>query len=160
MKQLWRNLALVSALFALLFAVLLTLSQIMYTTTGPLDTPALTAMRQQLDQEPDNTALQEQIRELDLLSRKVYFTGRHQIETGTWILLFASLVLIFSLRMLYAEYKSLPGKELDPFDAWIMQSLSRKYLGYGRGVAIPFSHPFTLRDRGFGRQRVRNRTDG
>lgn len=136
MKQLWRNLALVSALFALLFAVLLTLSQIMYTTTGPLDTPALTAMRQQLDQEPDNTALQEQIRELDLLSRKVYFTGRHQIETGTWILLFASLVLIFSLRMLYAEYKSLPGKELDPFDAWIMQSLSRKYLGYGGALIL------------------------
>ncbi|MGE4567863.1 MAG: PQQ-binding-like beta-propeller repeat protein [Bacteroidales bacterium] len=131
MKQLWRNLALVSALFALLFAVLLTLSQIMYTTTGPLDTPALTAMRVQLDLEPDNTALQEQIRELDLLARKVYFTGRHQIETGTWILLFAALVLIVSLRMLYAEYKSLPGKELDPFDAWIMQSLSRKYLAYG-----------------------------
>lgn len=131
MKLLWRNLAVVSALFALLFAVLLVLSQIMYTTTGPLDTPALTALREQLDQEPDNTALQEQIRELDLLSRKVYFTGRHQIETGTWILMITSLMLFISLRMLYARYKSLPAKELDPFDAWIMQSMSRKYLGYG-----------------------------
>ena len=131
MKQLWRNIAVISAAFAVLFAVLLALNQILYTSSAPLDMPAMTAMREKLDQDPANEQLQAEIRELDLLARKVYFTGRHQVETGTWILIFAASMLIISLRMLFARYKSLPDKDIDPFDAWIMQTLSRKYIMYG-----------------------------
>ena len=135
MKTLWRNCSIVSALFVVVFAVMLSVNYAGYKKASPLNTPALTAMKEQLDTDPENQLLQQQIREFDLLARKVYFTGKEQVRIGVYILLSASLILIVSLRFLFASYKHLPEKEIDRLDEWAMKTMSRKYVTYG-GVGL------------------------
>ncbi len=135
MKTLWRNCSIVSALFVVVFAVMLTVNYVQYKKANALNTPALTALKEQLDADPENQLLQQQIRDLDMLARKVYFTGKEQVRIGVYILLAASLILIVSLRFLYASYKNLPEKDFDRLDEWVVKTLSRKYVTYG-GVGL------------------------
>ena len=135
MKTLWRNCSIASVLFVVVFAVMLTVNYAGYKKASPLNTPALTAMKEQLDADPENQLLQQQIREFDLLARKVYFTGKEHVRVGVYILLAASLILVVSLRFLFASYKSLPEKEIDRLDEWAIKTLSRKYVTYG-GIGL------------------------
>lgn len=130
-KSLWRNISIVSALFVMIFTVMLSMNYVQYTKANPLNTPALNALKERLDAEPENQLLQQQIREFDLLARKVYFTGKEQVRIGVYILLAVSLILLVSLRFLYATYKNLPEKEIDRLDEWAIKTLSRKYVTYG-----------------------------
>jgi outer membrane protein assembly factor BamB len=114
---------------------MLSVNYIQYTKANPLNTPALNTLKERLDAEPENLLLQQQIREFDLLARKVYFTGKEQVRIGVYILLAASLILLVSLRFLYASYKNLPEKEIDRLDEWAIKTLSRKYVTYG-GIGL------------------------
>ena len=62
----------------------------------------------QLQKEPDNQVLKEQIRALDLLARKAYFTNQWQIRTGGFLLFAALVILLLSLKFLHAKKDSLP----------------------------------------------------
>ncbi len=133
MRKLYRNIALVTAVFMLALASMLGVSYYQMRKASPLQTEVMETLKELNESNGDNEALQQQIRELDLLSRKAYFVQEGQLKTGIYILLGMLVVLGLCLNMYYKETKNLPEKELDPIDDWMTKSNARKYI---TGVAL------------------------
>jgi outer membrane protein assembly factor BamB len=64
----------------------------------PLGAPALQPLRTQLAKDPGNRALREQIRALDLLNRRAYFSGAAFVRTGALLLLGGASICVIALR--------------------------------------------------------------
>jgi len=89
----------VSGIFCGVVALLLLLNFWHMKQNEPLESAAMEALLERLAQEPNNEALQREIRNFDLLARKAYFTSRWQVKTGTYLLLFGGIVLAISLKV-------------------------------------------------------------
>ena len=77
----------VSGLFCLVMAVLLVANYIQLSTADPLDNDVLATLRAVYSRDQNNEILIDQVRALDLLARKAYFTRRWQLRTGGLLLL-------------------------------------------------------------------------
>lgn len=95
---------------------------------SPLQSEVLQTLKELNEANGDNESLQQQIRQVDLISRKAYFVQESQLKSGIYILLAMAIALIVCLNMYYKETKSLPDKQLDPIDEWMNKSRSRKYI--------------------------------
>lgn len=93
-----RALAVVAGVFCVVMATLLVANTVQLAALKPLDSPALTALREQYRSSPESEELAARIRELDLLARRAYFTRRWQIRTGGYLLLAGAAVLLACLR--------------------------------------------------------------
>ena len=92
--------AVVSALLAFAVCVLLISSYIQVRATAPLDSPELLKLREMLANKTDpDEALVEQIRALDLLARKAFFTSQAQLIRGGTLLLGAVIILFVALKL-------------------------------------------------------------
>lgn len=128
-----RRVAVVAAIFAAILSLLLIANYIQTKSIDPLNSQAIAQLMQRLQEDPQNEALKEQIRALDLLARRAYFTHIWQLRTGG-LLLFA-FVLIFliafkymgSFRTYLPELKEGPA----PDDTWENKLLSRRYIMVG-----------------------------
>ncbi|NJK85783.1 MAG: hypothetical protein HC906_07245 [Bacteroidales bacterium] len=98
--------AVISGLFIVVVGLLMLLNYIQLQMNDPLEASSLKALVERVAQEPQNEELKQEIRNLDLLARKAYFTSQWQINTGGYLLLFAGLLFIGSLRI----YQSLTSK--------------------------------------------------
>lgn len=127
-QKVFRNVAIVTAIFMLALTTMLTVSYVQMQRVSPLNTEVMETLKQANETQTDNAALQQQIRELDLLSRKAYFVHEHQLKTGVYILIGMAIVLLVCLNLYYKETKNLPGKELDPIDEWLNKSKARRYV--------------------------------
>ena len=123
----------VTVVFALALLVMMGVSWVQMRQTTPLQTEVMETLKQYNESNTENTELAEQIRQLDLLSRKAYFTQESHLKTGAWILCAMAVVIGLSLRMYFKDTKNLPEKELDPIDEWMTKSNARKYIGWGVG---------------------------
>jgi len=106
----------ISGLFTLFVAIIMIFGYIQVETIKPLENPSLVILKEQYDKDPNNEDLKEQVRSLDLMARKAFFTSRWQIETGTYLLLLGALFFIISQRMLLNSRKripDIPGSEQD-----------------------------------------------
>jgi outer membrane protein assembly factor BamB len=103
-------------------------SLIQLKTINPLDTPSLKAIKAQFDSNPENRDKAEQVRALDLMARKAYFSSRWQVETGSYLLLAGALVFVVFQRLIAGSEK--PARSLQPdkpnIDA--ERTRNRKYL--------------------------------
>jgi outer membrane protein assembly factor BamB len=97
---LFTNLRTGSAIVCSLIAFLLLLSYFQLKRTDPLESTAMTALLERLEEEPGNQELKEEIRNLDLLARKAFFNRQWQMNTGAVLLLLSALVFGFSLNAL------------------------------------------------------------
>ena len=98
----------VCAVIAAVMSVLLLANYVQTRVNDPIHSPALTQLMQQLQNDPDNQALKEQIRALDLLARKAYFTHKWQLRTGGFILFTAVVLLLISVKYLRSLQPALP----------------------------------------------------
>ena len=135
-RKIYRNLAVVTAVFALALAVMLTVSWVQMRRTSPLQSEVMETLKELYESNPDNEQLGQEIRQLDLLSRRAYFTQESQLKSGIWILCIMGAILAFSLRMYYKDTMNLPSKELDAIDEWISKSRSRRYLNWGVAALV------------------------
>ena len=108
MRKLYRNIAIVTIVFILAMAAMLGVSYYQMQQVSPLETGVMETLKELNEANGDNESLQQQIRQLDLLSRKAYFVKEGQLKSGTYILLGMALVLIASLNINYKETKNLP----------------------------------------------------
>ena len=99
--RLAKSITIISGIFCVVVSLLLLLNYWQFTNNKPLDSKTIEALVQQLKSEPNNDELKEEIRSFDLLTRKAYFTGRWQVKTGAFILLFGAIVLATALRFYY-----------------------------------------------------------
>ncbi|MBN1158965.1 MAG: PQQ-binding-like beta-propeller repeat protein [Bacteroidales bacterium] len=96
------NTAIVSGIFSILVSILLLISYWQTSSFNPLETEAIQALVERLAEDPGNDALRDEIRTLDLLARKAYFTSTWQVKTGGYLLLFGAIVCIVALRYYYS----------------------------------------------------------
>lgn len=108
----------IAAIFALIMSIMLIVNYLQLKSVDPLETPALQTLVDQLKNDPNNESLKEDIRALDLMIRKAYFTSQWQIRTGGLMLAFSVIVLILAVRYrksLVDELEELDGIGKDPF---------------------------------------------
>ncbi|MBQ8070529.1 MAG: PQQ-binding-like beta-propeller repeat protein [Bacteroidales bacterium] len=133
-KKIYRNVAAVTAIFAITLSIMLATNYFQVRKATPLQTEVAETLKELNDMNSENPQLQEQIRQLDLLSRKAYFIGENHLKTGIYLLLAMIGVLIAALRLYFNDVKNIPDKDLDPFDDWLLKSKSRGYILWGSGA--------------------------
>lgn len=134
MRKLYRNIAFVTTVFMLALAAMLCVSYYQMQQVSPLESRVMETLKELNETNTDNELLGQQIRELDLLSRKAYFVKEGQLKMGIYLLLGMSLVLVTCLNLYYKETKNLPEKVFDPIDDWMTKSRARKYLSWAAVV--------------------------
>lgn len=132
-----RGVAFVAAVFSLILCVLLIANYFQTTAVDPLNSPALTKLMKEQKEDPANEVLKDQIRALDLLSRKAYFTGQWQLRTGGYLLLGGIILLLLALKLMSTLRKTLPFPEgaPDPDAWWFASAKARKWIAYA-GVFV------------------------
>jgi outer membrane protein assembly factor BamB len=125
--------AIVAAVLAGILSVLMIANYIQTKSVDPLNSQAISQLMTKLQENPEDTVLIEQIRALDLLARKAYFTHQWQIRTGSYLLFAFVLILILALKYMSSLVPRLPDltKGLEPEKTWENRLLSRKYILYG-----------------------------
>lgn len=135
-KVILRNIAIISAIFIVTFSIMLITNYFQVRGTTPLQTEVVETLKKLNDENNGNLALQEQIRQLDLLARKAYFVRIDHLVVGVYILLGMLIVFIVSARLYFVRDKNIPLKAIDQMDEWIIKTRARKYVGWiASGIA-------------------------
>lgn len=124
----------VAAGFTLVVAVLMILSFIQLKKINPVENPVLMTIKEQYDKDPSNQANAEQVRILDLMARKAYFSSQWQIKAGAYLLLAGAFVFIFCQRILAGAERSLPGLPGSKTDNALSRTAVRKTLFYAGSI--------------------------
>jgi outer membrane protein assembly factor BamB len=112
----------------LIICLLLIANYFQTQSIDPLNSPALDKLIRQLDENPQNDALRSEIRALDLLARKAYFTSIWQIEVGGYLLLCGVIIMLAALKIASNLKKQLPNpKEKGEMEnQWLSDVLARR----------------------------------
>lgn len=127
-KKIYRNIAVITSIFMLVLVILMGISYYQMQQVSPLQSEVMKTLKELNEANGENEALQQQVRELDLLARKAYFIKEGQLKVGLFILLAMAGVLVVSLNLYYRGTKSLPDMHFDPVDEWMNKSRSRRYI--------------------------------
>ncbi|MBN2308211.1 MAG: PQQ-binding-like beta-propeller repeat protein [Candidatus Hydrogenedentes bacterium] len=104
--------AAVSGLFSLVVCVLLIANYVQVRAADPLDNPELLRLRERLSASPEaDEALVEEIRALDLLSRKAFFTSQAHLRMGGRLLLIGAAVFLIAFRLAARWNPRLPARQ-------------------------------------------------
>jgi outer membrane protein assembly factor BamB len=148
--RLLNQIAFAAALFAVILSVLIIINWAQMKRADPLGSVALKSMNDRLAADPDNQQLREDIRTLDLLARKAYFTSRWQIRTGGYILMISVLIVVICMKTIdYIQKKipEVPGVRQETY--WLDRKISRKWIAITGGIVVLVSLSlawFTHRD--------------
>jgi outer membrane protein assembly factor BamB len=143
-KAILRNIAIVSAIFIATFSIMLMTNYFQIRGVNPLQSEVIETLRQINDENAGNTALQEQIRQLDLLARKAYFIRIDHLMTGVYILIAALLVFVIALRYYYAGDRNIPAKQITPVDEWLIKTNARRYISLTACALVVAALTFAL----------------
>ena len=119
--KLFGNLVTISGIFCLAVALLLLVNYWHIRQTKPLESEALKSLVSQFQADPESEALKKEIRSLDLLARKAFFTSRWQIKTGGLLLLFGAIAFAAFLRI----YHNLKARIMEPLIEGPASSVTR-----------------------------------
>ena len=131
-----RRTSIIAGAFCILISLLLLLHYGRTQGSGPLESAVLETLVQRLAIEPNNEQLINEIREFDLLARKAYFTGIWQVRTGSYLLLFLSIILVVSLRIYHSLLSRIEKPVEEEEDEILSRSLSQKWIMGGTAAVI------------------------
>jgi outer membrane protein assembly factor BamB len=114
--------------FTLIVALTMIFSLVQLKTINPLDNPVLLSIKDQYDKDPANALKAQQVRAMDLMARKAYFSSRWQVETGSYLLLAGAVIFIFCQRLISDNEKLNPVFPGVKHNSSLQQKKSRKYL--------------------------------
>ncbi len=136
--KLLKNIALISAVFAFILCLLIIVNFAQTKRVDPLNVTTMNALTERLAQNPQDEKLKNEIRELDLLARKAFFTNQWQVRIGGYLLLISILVLIICIKTidsLQPKTLQLPQSKGNAF--WEVGQLKQKWVAYtGIGIVI------------------------
>jgi outer membrane protein assembly factor BamB len=134
--KLWKGIALFAGIFSFVICFLIIANFVQINRIDPVNVETVNALVQRLHENPEDLALREQIRELDLLARKAYFTTQWQIRTGGYLLVAGIALLILSLQMIIsARPKNPVPSALVPENYLFTQKNARKWITAG-GISL------------------------
>jgi outer membrane protein assembly factor BamB len=110
--RIFKGISLISGIFTVVISITMLLSLIQLKTLDPVNSPSLQAVKEQFDKNPDNKENAEQVRAIDLMARRAYFSSRWQVETGSYLLLAGAIVFVFFQRLVAGSEK--PARVLRP----------------------------------------------
>ncbi len=154
--QLIKAAGMVSGVFALVVCALLIANNLSLKKTDPIHSPALQVLIEELKTNPKDQALREEIRELDQISRRAFFTSAHFNRTAIYMLVGGLLIMVISFKSL-ESYKELPPLP-DSSDAkddlvetanWARKSVVSVGLvlvGFAMMIALPWESTLNLSD--------------
>ncbi len=136
-ERLWNRIAIVAGVFSFIISILLIGNFLQTKSADPVETKVINTLVEQLSQDQNNNELREEIRAIDLLARKAFFTNQWQIRTGSYLLLIGILIVI--VAMLIIDYnKKIDPKISDdkPQDILLHQKYSRRWVALGGGAIV------------------------
>lgn len=141
---LWRGIALVAGTFSFIICMLVLVNYIQINRVDPVNTEIINSLVDRLNENPNDEQLREQIREMDLLVRKAYFTNQWQVKAGGYLLLFGVIVMTIALHLFYSGKKELPQVSEDEEENIILfREKARKWIvigGFGMvGITLVFA---------------------
>jgi outer membrane protein assembly factor BamB len=149
--------AAVAGVFCLVVSLLLLANYLQLRLNDPLNSPALVALRTQFAQQQSNETLKAQIRTLDLMARKAFFTTTQQLRVGGFLLLGGAVVCV-GLTMVAGLLRPIQPdpKQLPPLDAvWLRRAGFRRGVGLAGGVLLAAALAAWIgADRNLGRYEV------
>ena len=142
--SLWRNIAIVAGTFSFIICMLVLVNYIQINRIDPVNTELINSLVQRLEENPEDTQLREQIREMDLLVRKAYFTNQWQVKAGGYLLLLGVIISAIALQMFYAGKQKLPKvTEKEEENIVLFREKARKWIvvgGFGLvGITLLFA---------------------
>lgn len=141
---LWRGIAIVAGTFSFIICMLVLVNYIQINRVDPVNTEIINSLVDRLNENPNDEQLREQIREMDLLVRKAYFTNQWQVKAGGYLLLFGVIVLAIALHLFYSGKKELPKvTEEEEENIILFREKARKWIvigGFGMvGITLVFA---------------------
>ena len=129
-KQLsaFKGISLVAGIFTVLIAFTMLFTLIQLKRINPLENPALLQVKEQFDKDPDNKDKAEQVRAIDLMARRAYFSSRWQVETGSYLMLAGALVFVLFQRLITSNDKQKRTKPQEKPVLMVEQKKSKNYL--------------------------------
>jgi len=123
-----RGVAWIAAIFSLVISLMLIANYIQLKSVDPLESPAMQTLVERLHQNPNDEVLKKDIRALDLMIRKAYFTSQWQIRTGSWMLVLGVLVFILAIRYQNSLRPSLEELDSNKKNPFLDKLQARKWL--------------------------------
>ena len=139
--RLLQSIAFASTMLAFVLCILISVNYFQVKSSDPLNSPVMKSMVEKFKSNPNDEQLKAEIRELDLLARKAFFTTKWQIRTGGYLLLFSVLVIIICLKtveLMTAKVPEVPGTSTDNF--WDVRKLNREWVAYSGIFQIGRAH--------------------
>jgi outer membrane protein assembly factor BamB len=141
----------VAAVFSLVVCILLIANNLNLRRLDPVHSPALARLVEDLKATPRDAALREEIRELDLLTRRAFFTSQHFTHVGVALLVGGLAVMVTCWKTLNAYRatppypdSSDPKEDLAATAAWARRSITAVglvLLGFALALALPWKSP-------------------
>lgn len=131
----WKQIAQVAGIFAFVISIILIINYAQYKTIDPVNTELINSLVENLNRNPTDSLLREQIRTVDLLSRKAYFTNQWQVRTGGYLLLISIAVLVIAMQII----KSNTPKEAvvgETENSFLEQKNARKWISLSGIVLV------------------------
>jgi outer membrane protein assembly factor BamB len=123
-----------AGIFTVIVALTMLLSIIQLKTMDPLDNPAIVSIKEEFDKDHENAVKAEQVRALDLMARKAYFSSRRQVETGSYLLLEGAAIFLICNRLIAGSEKNLPSIPGERQDQVTTNIRYAKYMAGSVGV--------------------------
>jgi outer membrane protein assembly factor BamB len=120
--------SMVSGVFTLVIAFIMIFSLLQLKIINPLDSPALMTVKDQYDKDPASRDKAEQVRAMDLMARKAYFSSRWQVETGSYLLIAGVVIYVLCQRLVAGNEKPAPSFPENKPELFSQKTKSRKYL--------------------------------
>jgi outer membrane protein assembly factor BamB len=105
-----KRIALLAGVFSFVISVILIVNFIQYKKADPVNSDVINSLVEKLNQNPNDKQLRDQIRVIDLIARKAYFTSRWQVRTGGYLLLAGISVLLIALTLINSQKKKTKSK--------------------------------------------------
>lgn len=127
--KLTRKISVIAGIFCLVVSMLMLLNFLQMKTHKPLESKSLEILVARLSAEPNSHDLMEEIRKLDMLARKAYFSSLWQIKTGGVLLLFGAVVFVIALRK-YNNLRFVIDRPSDTSeDKFLNRILAQRWVG-------------------------------
>ncbi len=114
--------------FTLIVALTMIFSFVQLKIINPLDNPVLISVKDQYDKNPSDAGKAAQVRAMDLMARKAYFSSRWQVVTGSYLLLAGAVVFILCQRLITDNERLIPLPPGAKPASSLQQKKNRKYL--------------------------------
>jgi len=136
--SLLRKIAMAAAAFAAILCVLILVNYMQLKRADPLNSLGMKALVDRMQSNPGDEQLRQEIRELDLLARKAFFTSQWQIRMGGYLLFSSLLALVACLKAIELLQRKIPGIPApEQRDFWLNRKINLNWVIYtGMSIVI------------------------